>query len=200
MRRAVPLILALALMAPAAPAQAGQVNIEIHDNFFMPDDVGNRVGDTVRWFSDGSANPHNVHHEDGLFHSGDTTTAPIDHARVFSAGTFYYFCQQHGVSMDGFVRIPVRFSRAPSGLPFTVIWATAASETGTVYDVQFRVGSGDWRVWKRDTTALRGRFGKNGNPVRVRDGKRYSFRGRSQLAEDTPDQRSRWSPVRSFRP
>ena len=196
MVRRMTLLVAL-LLVPATPAEAGQVNIEIHDSFFMPDDIGNQVGDTVRWFSDGSGARHNVRAEGGIFRSGDPTTAPIDFSRVFSAGAFHYFCEVHRFAgMDGFVRIPVIIGRAPDGLRFTVRWATDASETGSVYDVQFKVGTGDWRNWKRDTAAFSGVFGTNGNPVRVRDGVRYSFRARSQEGSAV----SRWSPVRRFTP
>jgi plastocyanin len=199
-RRLLPAIVVLAVLLPV-PAGAGQVNIEIHDdNTFAPDEVGNQVGDTVRWFNDGMTTfPHNVREDGQLFRSGDPTSGLIDFPVVFSAGTFHYYCEVHGSEvggMDGLVRIPVRFNAAPDGLPFTVVWATDTTETGSIYDVQFRVGSGDWRRWKRDTTAFSGRFGRNRSPVRVRDGVRYRFRARSQ--EGTAD--SRWSPVRSFVP
>jgi plastocyanin len=197
-RRLLPAILVLTVLLPV-PAGAGQVNVEVHDSFFMPDELGNRVGHTVRWFSDGTTLTHNVREDGQLFRSGAPTTAPIDYPVVFSAGTFHYYCEVHGSEvggMAGFVRIPARIRRAPDGLPFTVRWATQTSETGSVYDVQFKVGSGDWRRWKRDTTALSGVFGRNGNPVRVRDGVRYSFRARSQEGAAV----SRWSPVRRFTP
>ncbi|HEV8572147.1 MAG TPA: hypothetical protein VGR49_03730 [Actinomycetota bacterium] len=199
MARLVPLVLAIGMLFPSA-AQAGRMDIDVHDDFFAPDVVGNQVGDTVRWFSDGTnSNNHNVREDGLLFRNGDPTSAAFTYDVVFSAGTFHYYCEVHGSEfggMDGLVRIPVRLNRAPDGLPFTVRWASAASETGSVYDVQFRVGSGDWRNWRTDTTTLSGVFGRNRNPVRVRDGVLYSFRARSQ--EGTAD--SRYSPVRSFRP
>lgn len=198
MLRRMTLLVALVLL-PATPAEAGQVNVEVHDNFFAPDEIGNRIGDTVRWFSDGTDNPHNVHQDGGLFHSGLATMLPFTYDVVFSAGTFHYYCQVHGSEfggMDGVVRIPVRINRAPDGLKFTVLWARKSSETGSVYDVQFKVGSGDWRNWRRNTSTLSGVFGRNRNPVRVRDGVRYSFRARSQEG----DEQSRWSPVRRFTP
>ena len=198
MVRRMTLLLALVLL-PATPAEAGQVNIEVHDNFFMPDNIGNQVGDTVRWFSDGTANPHNVREDGELFDSGVATMLPFTYDVVFSAGTFHYYCEVHGSEfggMDGLVRIPLRINRAPDGLPFTVRWASAASETGSVFDIQFRVGSGDWRTWRRDTTTFSGVFGRNRNPVRVRDGVLYRFRARSQEGQEF----SRYSPVRSFRP
>ena len=198
MVRRLMLVLMLVLLIPT-PAEAGQVNVEVHDNFFAPDEIGNRVGDTVRWFSDGTNNEHNVREDGLLFYSGAETNLPIDFPVVFSAGTFHYYCEVHGSEfggMDGLVRIPTRISRAPEGLKFTVRWATEASETGNVYDVQFKVGSGDWRNWRRDTASLSGVFGRNGNPVRVRGGVLYRFRARSQEGAEF----SRYSPVRSFRP
>ncbi|MGH2682252.1 MAG: hypothetical protein ACRDIX_03345 [Actinomycetota bacterium] len=197
MARRLALLLLVSALLPLTPAGAVTKEVTIGDNFFTPDAAGITVGDSVHWTRGvGSINSHNVHEEGGLFHSGPTTTGPIDYEAVFSAGTFYYFCQFHGSAMDGFVRVPVRIKRAPDGRPFTVRWAAQASETGSVYDVQFRVGSGDWRKWKRDTAALNGVFGKNRWPVRVRNGVRYSFRARSQDGTVV----SRWSPVRSFRP
>lgn len=189
----------LAVLVPG-PAAAGTMNVEIVDSEFRPDIIGNRVGDTVRWFNDGTTLfNHNVREDGELFRSGEPTSGLIDFPVVFSAGTFHYYCEIHGNEsggMDGLVRIPVRISAAPDGLKFTVRWATEASETGNVYDVQFRVGSGDWRSWKRDTSRNKGVFGENGNPVRVRDGVLYRFRARSQEGSAV----SRWSPVRSFRP
>jgi plastocyanin len=192
-------ILVALLLVPATPAEAGQVNIEIHDNFFAPDEIGNQVGDTVRWFSDGTSNDHNVREDGELFDSGLASSMPLDFPVVFSAGTFHYYCEVHGSEfggMDGLVKIPVRIGRAPDGLSFTVRWATDASETGSVYDVQFKVGAGDWRNWRANTSTLSGVFGRNRNPVRVRDGVLYKFRARSQEGSEF----SRYSPVRSFRP
>jgi plastocyanin len=200
MRRLLPAILLLSILVPI-PAEAGQVNIQIHDpGSFEPSDIGNQVGDTVRWFNDGATTfPHNVREDGELFRSGDPTSGSIDFSVIFSAGTFHYYCEVHGSEaggMAGFVRIPVRVRQAPDGLPFTVRWAAETSETGSVYDVQFRVGQGDWRNWRTDTTSLSGIFGRNRNPVRVRDGVLYRFRARSQEANES----SRYSPVRSFRP
>jgi plastocyanin len=192
------ILLTLSFLVPG-PARAGRVDVEVHDDFFAPDNVGNQIGDTVRFFSAGTNDTHNVREDGELFDSGLATMLAFTYDVVFSAGTFHYYCEIHGSpsgGMDGFVRIPVRINRAPDGLPFTVRWAAVSSETGSVYDVQFKVGSGDWRRWKRDTTGFSGVFGRNGNPVRVRDGVRYSFRARSQEGDVV----SRWSPVRRFTP
>jgi hypothetical protein len=160
------------------------------------------VGDSVHWFrAPDSTGPHNIREDGRLFWSGRSTDGPIDFTAVFSAGSFHYYCSTHGYplevdkdGMEGFVRVPVSLSRLPSGLPFTVRWAVDASETGRAYDVQFRVGSGSWRTWKKDATNNGGVFGREAKPVRVRDGVRYSFRARSQ---DGPNA-SGWSPVTSI--
>jgi plastocyanin len=200
MRRSLAVLVLVIGLIPI-PARAHQVDIQVQDpGSFDPPNVGNRVGHTVRWSNGGSTTfPHNVREDGQLFRSGGPTTGAIDFSVVFSAGTFHYYCEVHGNAaggMAGLVRIPVSINRMPDGLPFTVRWATEASETGSVYDVQFKVGSGDWRNWRTNTSTLSGVFGRNGNPVRVRDGVLYRFRARSQEGTEF----SRYSPVRSFRP
>jgi plastocyanin len=197
-------VLVLAGLTLLAPGQAsgGTAEVAIHDNYYSPDVRRVAVGDSVHWSRAGGSNGfHNVREDGRLFWSGRSTGGPIDYRVVFSAGTFHYYCSTHGYPLDvddkgmeGLVRVPVSMSRLPSGLPFTVRWATDASETGTAYDVQFRVGSGKWRTWKPNTTNNKGVFGRDAKPVRVRDGVRYSFRARSQ---DGPNV-SGWSPVASL--
>jgi plastocyanin len=201
-RRVAVLVVGVALLV-AAPAMGGTTVIAIHDNYFSPDAKRVAVGGSVRWYrAPDSIGVHNVRENGWLFESGPPTDGPIDYTVVFSAGTFHFFCRTHGGpvpgtpdNMDGFVRVPVTIDRAPTGLSFTVRWATSASETGTAYDVQFRVGRGEWRTWKADTTNNKGVFGKDAKPVRVRDDVRYSLRARSQEGPNT----SGWSPVASYR-
>jgi plastocyanin len=198
-RRIAVVLVGVSLLLPAS-ASGGTAEIAIHDNYFSPPSRRIVVGGSVHWFrAPGSGGVHNVREDGWLFESPATPTdGPLDVTFVFSAGTFHFFCETHGsplgaaeTGMAGFIRVPVSLSPLPSGLPFTVRWATAASETGQAYDVQFRVGSDGWRTWKKDTTNNRGVFGRDGAPVRVRDGVRYSFRARSQ---DGPNA-SGWSPV-----
>jgi plastocyanin len=204
-RRFAVVLVALGLLTPAESARGGAAEIAILDNDFSPPSVRVAVGNSVHWSrAPDSTGPHNVREDGWLFEEPSTPTdGPIDVSVVFSAGTFHYFCETHGsplgadeTGMDGFVRVPVSISRRPAGLPFTVRWATDAAETGNAYDVQFRVGSGDWRTWKRDVTNNKGEFGRDAKPVRVRDGVRYTFRARSQ---DGPNV-SGWSPVASLIP
>jgi hypothetical protein len=87
-------------------------------------------------------------------------------------------------------------SRAPTGLPFTVRWATDTTNTGSTWDVQYRIGFGKWRGWKFDISNFKGVFGRHDKPVTVKKGKRYSFRVRSRKGASA----SRWSPRASFMP
>ncbi len=98
--------------------------------------------------------------------------------------------------MSGYVRVKPKVVAEPRGLSFTVQWATDATNTGSTFDVQYRVGSGDWRRWKSDTATNSKTFGKEGSPVTVQSGTRYSFRARSQKEFSTSD----WSPRKSFTP
>jgi plastocyanin len=202
-RRFVAVLVALGLLTPLAPARGGTAEVAIHDNYFLPHSRRVAVGESVHWSrAPDSIQPHNVREDGWLFEEPPRPiNGPLDVTRVFSAGTFHYFCETHGGpvpgtpgNMDGYIRVPVTLSRDPPGLPFTVRWATDTSETGTAYDVQFRAGSGRWRTWKQNTTNNKGVFGRDAKPVRVRDGVRYSFRARSQ---DGPNA-SGWSPVASL--
>ena len=93
----------------------------------------------------GTQEGHNVHEDRGIFHSGRDTDL-IDFEATFSAGTFHYFCQTHGTrngGMDGIVKVPAKLTAGPAGAAFTVQWASGTTDTGSKYDVQYRIGSGD---------------------------------------------------------
>ncbi|CAN5579868.1 hypothetical protein BH20ACT21_BH20ACT21_19510 [soil metagenome] len=194
------LIVVLVIFVGLAPAPLGAATkgIKVKDNFFKPANVAVRVGDSVHWTraADSFGN-HNIHGERNLFLSGPVTTGSIDFKVRFSAGNFYYRCDLHGgANMDGFVRVPPSLTGAPSGLPFTVRWATGKTKTGGRYAVQYRVGSSrTWRTWKPDTITVSGVFGKSKKPVALVNGKKYSFRARSKNKKGP----SRWSPPRTFR-
>ena len=181
-------------------AQAGTTQITVGDKFFNPEKVEAAVGSTVNWFSDGTNEKHNVQENSKIFYSGLPTSAPINFKRVFSSGSFNYFCKNHGSKsgdgMAGVVRIPVKVLSDPQGLVFTVRWATEGSNTGTAFDVQYRVGSGSWKTWKNDTSAAAAVFGKADDPVAVGSGEEYSFRARSLKG----DAASRWSPIVTYTP
>jgi plastocyanin len=199
MRRAVLMSAVLALLIPGSVGAATrQVTIEA-DNSFNPGSVRIGVGDRVHWTrSSGAFGFHNVRAaKKPLFYSGAATENPgFSFRRRFSAGEFPYWCEVHTAIMRGVVRVPVVIARAPTGLNFSVRWATGRTNTGGRFDVQFRVGSGKWRGWRTNTKSVKGVFGKGGRPVSVSNNKRYSFRARSQAKK----RESKWSPVKSFRP
>ena len=195
MRRLAVVLAALLCLAPV-PLAAATKGVKVADGRFKPGNVDVRVGDSVRWTATaGSFDTHNVREASKLFYSGPVENN-IDFKARFSSGTFRYYCEVHVASgMRGVVNVPAIVTGAPRGLPFTVRWATARSKTGGKYDVQFRVGTKRWRTWKTNATTGSGVFGKSRKPVAVVNGKKYSFRARSQNKKGA----SRWSPPRSFR-
>ena len=195
-RIAAPLIVALVLSS--AHATAATQDVAVDDNVFRPATAGVAVDDQVQWTrANGAFGDHNVQAEKNLFSSGPTTAGPINFTRRFSSGIFSYFCLNHrGSGMRGKVKVPPKLNAKPSGVNFSVKWATGRTNTGSKFDVQFRVGSGKWRKWRTDTGTVKGVFGKGGKPVRPVHGKRYSIRVRSQKKAR---RQSGWSPVRSIK-
>jgi plastocyanin len=191
-------VAALVLSLAPVPLQAATKGVKVRDNSFKPKSIAVRVGGAVRWTrAADSFGDHNVHGERNLFFSGAPTTGKIDFRVPFSAGSFSYRCDLHaGIGMTGFVRVPPTVAAAPTGLNFTVRWANGITRTGGKYDIAYKIGTGKWRTWKKNTTAKWSVFGKKHKPVTVVNGKKYSFRARSQNKKGA----SHWSPVRSFRP
>ncbi len=195
-------ILALAGLpaSVSVPVLAGPSQVRVVDSDFKPRRTTVGPGGKVRWSSRGTNKEHNVVEDHELFSSGDLTSDPIAFTVGFSAGTFPYYCENHGApggrGMSGVVAVPVALRADPRGPAFTVLWATSPTRTGSNFDVQFRVGSGRWRAWKTNTKGLKAVFGQGNRPVRLVRGQRYSFRARSRRGEDA----SGWAPVRSIRP
>lgn len=208
MRKAFIGTLAAALVLVGLPVGAGPVvEVKVHDvpdGGFEPDVVTTKVfkpgaSGVVHWSRAAGANDrHNVAEPNGLFRSGDPTLGDIDFTRQFSGGKFDVICQFHGSIMSAVIKVKLRHNADPEGLPFTVRWAHADSNTGEVFDVQYKVddeGGFHWNDWKSDTAKNKGVFGLNGNPIEVEPGHTYRFRARSQKASSTPGAYSRWSPV-----
>lgn len=178
------------------PAGAATKEVQITNGSFQPKAVKVAVGSSVHWTKGSTRDPHNVRENGGIFTSGPQTTAAIDFTATFSAGKFNYHCVVHrSLGMTGVVKVPVTTLAKPAGRTFTVKWATGATDTGTTYDVQFKIGTGAWTDWLAQTDLQSAVFGKGGEPVAVRANKTYSFRARSRLV----DIKSGWSPKRSFK-
>lgn len=189
---------ALATTLFPGAALAATQEVGVGDNFFEASAVEVKAGDTIHWSRlPESTRLHNVASTDGLFRSGEPTTGAIDFAARFSAGTFPYVCEIHS-SMIGTITVTPKVKAGPKGLPFTVIWAAGTErETGTMFDVQYRVGTKAWKTWKNDTTAGKAVFGKRDKPIRVRAGKTYAFQVISLI---TDAEASDLSPIATFKP
>jgi plastocyanin len=178
----------------AAPVAAATTNVEATGNkTFSPKTVNSAVGGSVHWFSTADGVDHTVTQNNGVFDTGALADA-FNFTRKFSAGTYPYHCEKHGADgMVGTVKVGPQVSSAPAGLAFTVKWAVAGTQTGTSFDVKYRVGSGPWKTWRTNTSAKSMVFGKGG-PVAVARGKTYSF----QVRSGSGARESAFSPVATF--
>ncbi len=174
-------------------AHAAPVSVLVRDNAFEPATALATVGQKVVWATGSSTRrSHNVRQDDMLFYSGFPTT-DFTFRRVFSAGTFDYYCEIHGSrsrGMDGSVKVPAKLSAAPAGPDFLVVWATSESNTGTRFTVQYKIGTSAWKTWKDAASARKATFGQ------AEPGTRYSFRAKSLKNGEA----SKWSPVASITP
>src|SRR6476619_1830218 len=194
------LVLIVVGLAYGSVAYAATTQIKVDDDFFFPNapPVRNVVaGTSFQWQSAPTATRrHNVRQDFKLFYSGPATTAPINFSITASAGTYHYYCEIHGTTtsgMQGVVKVRPTLNANPTGLPFTVIWALAGSNTGNQFDVRYRVGTtGAWILWKNNVTTRSAIFGQNGQPVQVLAGHTYQFQVRSQKV---PTQPSGFSPT-----
>jgi plastocyanin len=193
-------ISAAVLLATALPASSGGSagTVDVIDDDFLPSTLPVRTGRTVTWTWIGTMSQHNVREDHRIFRSGAPTAADgTMFRRVFSAGTFHYYCALHGSrvgGMAGLIRARLIHRTTTAGDPL-LRWASPDSNTGRAFDVQFRVGNGPWRIWRKDTTKRSGVFGRNGRPVPFDPDRSYSIRARSQHRPGTGERVSRWSPI-----
>lgn len=184
------LVVLVAVLSAALfpPAHAASIAVTARDNAFEPANIKAKIGQEVVWTNaDSAQEAHNVREDRKIFYSGTAFDVQLSYSRVFSAGTFHYFCERHGFrggGMDGTVKVPVKLAAAPSGPNFTVAWATGASNTGSKYTIRYRIGSGVWKTWRSGTSARTATF--KGAVA----GKRYTFRAKSLKG----DASSKWSP------
>lgn len=184
----VALLLVMAIALPASAATTKTVTAS--GTSFSPRVMRAVAGKTVTWVNEGGT--HNVRSATGMF---VTDASQWPYSRVFSAGTFGYYCEIHS-GMSGKVRIKPTMSHAPDGSPFTVRWATGSTNTGSQFKVQYRVDGGSWKTWRSSTSGVDGVFGQGGAPTTVVSGRSYGFRVKSISGYAA----SRYSPVRNVRP
>src|SRR3954453_8726279 len=98
----------LALLAPAASAQAAAVNVTVDDDFFKPTSVQVHQGDTVTWQWAASTSTHNVRSTTpaGVPDSPDLSDgASWSHTFTEAPGTYSYVCTRHESKMKASVTV-----------------------------------------------------------------------------------------------
>jgi plastocyanin len=188
-------IAAGALLVPGLASGGVVHDVAVNDadathntGFYAPKNITAKVGtdNEVNWLPWDTVDMHNIRQNKNLFSSGAAVSNdPDGFSRIFSAGTFGYFCTLHGapgIGMAGTIKVKPTMSPDPAGKPFTVIWSGSGTQTGNAFDVRYRVGNGKWKMWKKGTKGSQAVFGKNGKPVAVHSGKAYKFQVRSKDA------------------
>jgi plastocyanin len=154
------------------------VNVAVGDTFFSPTLVTVNVGDTVQWNKPVTAFQHNVEScdgvtdpgacaggvaADGLFRSGNATTASFTFQHVFAnAGSNPYFCVIHSFTMSGRVDVQgggtvtpppvpdgdtvpgaqVKVNRLnAAGTSLSVTWDTTSCPDAVDYNILYGLGS-----------------------------------------------------------
>jgi plastocyanin len=196
-------VISATAVALALPAAAGAVprQIDVGDDFFSPRNPAARnfePGPSFRWTNGGgTGNRHNIRQDDKLFFSGNPTRSPINFAINASAGSYHYYCELHGSRQGGMAgEVKVRPIDLPDSLSgeVEVRWANSSTDTGSRFDVRYRVDQRDWKIWKNDTAGFRAVFGHNDNPVNFRPNRHtYKIEVRSERRRVT--KRSDWSPA-----
>jgi plastocyanin len=191
------------LLALPAAAAAAPREISVGDDFFSPKKPPPRsfqAGSSFHWSRGGASNGlHNVRQDDKLFFSGNATRGPINFSVNASAGSFHYYCEIHRSSgMTGVVRVRPRALIGSQPGEMLIQWADSNTNTGSRFDVRFRVDHGNWRTWRNDTSGFQGNFGRNDHPVNYRPARHeYQIEVRSERGQVS--KRSDWSPALTLR-
>jgi plastocyanin len=190
-------------VALALPASAGAAprQIKVGDDFFSPQLPSARnfqAGPSFSWSRRGdSSGDHNVRQDAKLFRSGDPTGGPINFAINASAGSYHYYCELHGSpqgGMAGRVKVrPIAVADSLSG-QIEVRWANSSTNTGSRFDVRYRVDHRKWKTWKNDTRSFHAFFGRHDRPVNYRPN-RHNYKIKVRSERRRVKKHSDWSPV-----
>jgi len=203
-RRSLIILVAAVALALASLASAAPRLIDVNDDFYAPKNPPARnfsTGPSFRWSNGGgSITPHNIRQNDKLFRSGALTRGPINFTINASAGSFRYYCELHGTpdgqGMAGTVK--VRPIAVPDLLgEIEVQWADSNTNTGSRFDVRYRVDNRRWKTWKNDTRSFHGAFGHKDNPVNYSPS-RHNYKIKVRSERRTVGKHSDFSPVLSL--
>lgn len=185
MIRFLPLAL-LALIAPAAPAHAVDVEVLVQNMTFVNGTVTVTQGSMVTWRFDDTVDHTTTSNQ--AFWASKQKSKGVDKVVFASAGRYAYHCAVHP-HMTGKITVPLVVAKVTGGK--RVQWASAA-EAGRNYDVQVkRPGSTKWVFFRKGTSKLAKAVFKP-----RREG-RYVFRARTRnLANGLT---SGWSPATRVR-
>jgi plastocyanin len=155
MRRAALSVLAcLFLAVSAVPAGAATKTIGVVDFAFSPKGVTVAQGTTVNWQNTGTRT-HTATQDSAFFNTGNIAPGTTSAGKVLTAaGGYPYHCTLHP-SMVGSVKVPVKVAptSGTTATTFTITVATVAAPSGSVYDVQKRVGTdGTWAAYMTGVT------------------------------------------------
>ena len=108
----------------------------------------------------GRRTDHNIRQDDKLFFSGHATSGPINYTINASAGSFHYYCEISSLLGHEWRRqgpsAPIPDSVAGEIL---VRWADSNTNTGSRFDVRYRVDHRKWKLWKKTRASSRARSG-----------------------------------------
>jgi plastocyanin len=183
----------VALVATVVPRPALAVSVSIVDFGFDPSTVGIGQGDSVIWTNTGSVTHTST--QDGPLAFWDTGRIPpgsfgeVDQGVLVAAGTYPYHCTIHP-SMHGVVKVKLKVDRT-QGTTSTVFTFTLSSspQSGYVYDVQMKTGSGSWHSYASGVMTTTFAF-------QAQAAGTYRFRSRLHRSSDGAT--SGWSPARKI--
>jgi plastocyanin len=189
----------VAMLALPAVAGAAPREISAGDDFFSPKKPAARnfqAGPSFHWSrAGGSSNDHNIRQDDKLFFSGNATSGPINFTINASAGSYHYYCEIHRFSgMSGVVKVRPRAIPDSVAGEILVRWADSNTNTGSRFDVRYRVDRRKWKLWKNDTRKLQGTFGHNDRPVNF-SLNRHTYKIEARSERRQVSKRSDWSPA-----
>lgn len=185
-------LLGLTVVLGSALPSSGQVPPPITPILIFADDVNGGCyfyGDTLTLgfggsmsFSNKDSAAHDVDQREG-FWSFSVPGGGQRSAQVHAVGAYVVRCD--GDDGTTIAKVKPKAPANPSSPDFEVTWGGPDAANAWTYDVQYRIGTGDWRGWKRGVSVESATFDG-------RAGKTYFFRGRTTRAGGSTD----WSPAK----